>query len=551
MEGAVPDRANDPPAPAVSPDTARLPPLVEAKIAAPGVRRGVVHRPRIEAALDAGDATLTLVAAPAGYGKTTAVRAWCASLDAALAWVTLDAGDNDPVRLWRYVATAVDRVRPGLGRGALRRLSVPGGAVEDAVDELTNAMAAFGSPLVLVLDDLHSVTEPDCLASIDRAVARVPPTTRIVLLTRTDPALELARLRAGGAVSELRADTLAFTAAEAHRLLVERGHVELGTEEIDLLVARTEGWPAALVLAGLWLRTVDDPARAVLRFGGGQRFVGEYLSSEVLSSADDDRRSFLRGAAVLGRFTPQLCDVVLDRTDSAEVLAELERANFFIVRLERGGWFRIHSMFAEYARAELALAEPEAEARIHRRAAEWLRSRGLAADAIEHAAAAGDHELVAQLLVEHHLSLIRTGAGRTFIRWARALPDDCIVRHPELAVAAAISAVLVGQGAIEPRRWLRLAERAHDGRPEGSSPYVEGWARLTRALMIDRGVGQAVLDAAARSRSPRRSRTRSSRPHWPSVPAPSTSREISTGRRPWHCGSSSIRMPGTGRRAWP
>ena len=132
--------------------------------------------------------------------------------------------------------------------------------------------------------------------------------------------------------------------------------VELGAEEIDLLVERTEGWPAALVLAGLWLRTVDDPARAVRQFGGHQRFVGEYLSSEVLSSLDDDRRSFLHGVAVLGRFTAELCDGVLDRTDSASVLAELEHANFFITRLGQGGWFRVHALFAEYARAQLALA---------------------------------------------------------------------------------------------------------------------------------------------------------------------------------------------------
>jgi LuxR family maltose regulon positive regulatory protein len=222
--------------------------------------------------------------------------------------------------------------------------------------------------------------------------------------------------------------------------------------------------------------------------------VGEYLSSEVLSSLDDDRRSFLHGAAVLGRFTPELCDGVLERTDSASVLVEFERANFFMVRLERG-WFRVHSLFAEYARAQLTLLEPEAAARIHRRAAEWLRSRGLAAEAIEHAAEAGDHEFVAQLLVEYHLPLIRGGGGRTFLRWVRTLSDDSVVEHPELAVAAAMSAVLVGPGTIEPRRWLRLADRAHEGRDEYPDPYVEGWARVVHALMMDRGVGQAVLDA--------------------------------------------------------
>jgi LuxR family maltose regulon positive regulatory protein len=217
------------------------------------VRRGVVNRPRIGRALDAGgDAALTLVAASAGYGKTTAVRAWCASLDAAVAWVTLDAGDNDPVRLWTYVAAAVDRVRPGLGRGALQRLSVPGSPIENAVDELMNAAAAFGSTLVIVVGDLHTVTDGECLSSIDHALAHLPATARVVLLTRADPTLELARLRAGGALAELRASELAFTAGEARELLVERGHprARRGHDDTDRARPRpggTPGTPAACV----------------------------------------------------------------------------------------------------------------------------------------------------------------------------------------------------------------------------------------------------------------------------------------------------------------
>ncbi len=158
---------------------AALPPLIEAKLAAPGMRGGMVDRPRLWTGPAAGvDEVLTLVAAPAGYGKTTAVRAWCASQDAALAWVTLDTGDNDPTRLWRYVATAVDRVRPGLGRAALQRLGIPGGPIEDAVDELMNGIAAFGERLLLVLDDLHEVTDEGCIASIDRALVASPTQRR-------------------------------------------------------------------------------------------------------------------------------------------------------------------------------------------------------------------------------------------------------------------------------------------------------------------------------------------------------------------------------------
>ena len=274
-------------------------PLAEAKLAAPRQRSGLVDRPRILQVLDAGaDTALTLVAAPPGFGKSTAVRAWCASRSETHAWVTLDARDNDPVRLWTYIATAVDRIRSGLGRTTLGRL----GAATDVagpIDELLNRIGGFGHELVIVLDDLQTVTDRDALASIDYAVEHLPANARLVVITRIDPALGLARLRAGGALAELRADELAFTVAEARELLVERGKVRLGDDEIELLHARTEGWPAALVLATLWLRRVPDPRAAVREFGGDQRFVADYLLSEVIDSLDADIRPFVLRASAL------------------------------------------------------------------------------------------------------------------------------------------------------------------------------------------------------------------------------------------------------------
>ncbi len=469
--------------------------LVETKLAVPSIRHGLVDRPRVRRALDAGrDAQLTLVVAPAGYGKTTEVRAWCADLDAELAWATLDAGDNDPVLLWRYAATAIDRVRSGLGRGALRRLGVAGSPIEVAVDELMNGVARLGGELVVVLDDVHAVISEECMSSIDYALGHLPANAHVVLITRVDPALRLARLRAAGALIELRAAELAFTTAEAHELLVGLGQLELGVEEMDVLVGRTEGWPAALVLAWLWLRTVDDPGRAVRAFGGDHRFVADYLSSEVLATLDEGDRAFLHGVALLGEFTAELCDEVLDRTDSAARLSELGLSYQFISRSDRGGWFRVHSLFAEYARAQVAPLDPDAARAIHRRAAEWLRSQGLAVQAVEHGAAAGDDELVAALLVEYHLHLIRGGAGRTLLRWVRTLPEERIVEHPELAVGAATAAMLVGGSALEQRRLLALADRACGERRQQVGAYVEAAARLVRAVTIDGGVRRAVLD---------------------------------------------------------
>ena len=470
-----------------------LPPLVEAKLSAPRVLRGVIDRPGIGHVLET-EALLTLVSAPAGYGKTTAVRTWCATQEASVAWIMLDSSDDDPSRMWTYVATAVDRIRPGLGLPAMRRISVPGSPIELAIDELLSAVSGYEQPVILVLDDLHTVTDRDCLASIDHALSHMPENVRVIVATRVDPALGLSRLRAARELIELRARDLAFTSREARSLLVERGGIELNDEQVDVLVERTEGWPAALVLAGIWLRNVDDLPAAVSEFGGNQRFVADYLSSEVLTTLDDEHRGLLEGIAVLGEVTPELCDAVFDRTGSAQTLADLEHANLFVTHLEHGDWFRIHSLFAAYARAQLESSDPGAEPRIQMRAATWLHAQGRPLEAIAHASAAGEHGVVAELLAEQAASLIRGGSGRTLLHWASTLPDDVLVAHPDVAIHAAISATIVSGGTMERRRYLGYVDQARADRPEVSNGYVESAERIVRALSMEGGVSGAVDD---------------------------------------------------------
>ncbi len=456
----------------------------------------MLQRPRIWQALEAGtDSAVTLVAAPPGYGKTMAVRAWCESSNSPLAWVTLDVEDNDPARLWTYVAVAVNRTREGLGGRALKRLRVAGMPIRTPVDELMNGIAAFGRELTIVLDELQTVTDRKCLASIEYAIDRLPTTARLILITRSDPALGLARLRARGALVELRADELAFTAAEARELLVERGGLQLEDEQIEVLRNRTDGWPAALYLATLWLRSVEDQNRAVLEFGGDHRYVAEYLSHELLEALDADQRSFLLRAAILGGFTTELCDHVLGRSNSAAVLADLEVSNMFVTRLERGEWFRVHPLFAEFAAARLAAGDPDGPVQIHRCAAKWLRSRRMFVEAISHASAAGDNELVAELLSECHPAMLRNGRAGALLRWARTLPDECLMGHPELVGATAIAATTVGQLTLERRRLMQLASRAKTEHPERFAPATDAMLAMVRADGIDSGIGDAVREA--------------------------------------------------------
>ena len=471
-----------------------LPPLAAAKLAAPRQREGLVARPRLTHTFDAGaDAALTLVSAPPGYGKTTAVRVWCAASATAWAWVTLDGHDNDPARLWTYAATAVDRVREGLGRRALQRLRVAGMPVEIAVDELMNGIAAYGRELTLVLDDCHAVTNGECLASLRYAVERLPPNGRLILLTRADPQIGLAQLRARGTLAELRASELAFTRSEARELLVVRGGLRLQDSDVDVLMKRTEGWPAAVYLAALWLRTVSDHRRAVRRFGGDHRYVAEYLSREVLASLDAEQRSLLLGAAVLGRFTAALCDGVLDRSDSASALAELEQRNMLVLPLERQEWFRVHSLFAQFA-AALASIEPGAADRIHRRAAGWLRSRGLMVEATEHAAAAGDHQTVAELLSQYHLALLRKGApGPCSGGCAHFLMRSCWTTRSSCWRGRPLRPSWVTSPWCR-RRFLELASRAKQTRPERFGAYADGLMSMVRSVGIDAGVEDAVVE---------------------------------------------------------
>ena len=445
---------------------------------------------------DGGGSVLTVLDAGVGYGKTTLVRSWCAERPEPVIWVTLDPADDDPVRLWTHVATAVERIGPGFGRGALSHLGVRGAPVETAIDEVMNGLVGYGRAVTIVLDDLHSVKSEASVRSIAHAIKRLPASARLLASTRSDPAIGLAGLRARRALTEVRARELAFTVEEAAELIVREG-IELSPEHVELLVERTEGWPAGLYLAALWLRGLDKPDERVRAFAGSARHVGDYLADEVLSALASDTRDFLLRTSVLTRFTPELCDAVLGRDDSAAVLADLARTNMFLVALDaRGDWYRYHHLFGEVLRLELGRDDaPD----LRRRAAAWCRAHGLVEEAIEYAAATGDAETVAELLAEHHLEFIWGGRLGQYLGWVRSLPAEALVEYPVLPASGAAAAALLARPELEIRRFLAVAERARGERPERWSPYVEAAVEVTRAEVIEGGDVGAALEHARRA----------------------------------------------------
>jgi LuxR family maltose regulon positive regulatory protein len=370
------------------------PVLVDTKLHAPALRSGLVARPALLARLVAGhERKLTLVCAPAGWGKSTLLGAWSASPEEArpFAWVLLDRADSDPVRFWRYVIGALRSVRPGLGTAPLAALGSAGRDVVDVVvAPLINELGALASPLVLVLDDYHLVRGEAVHASLGFLLRHLPATLHLAIATRVDPPLPVGGLRAAGALTEIRAADLRFDEEEAEELL--NGSLALGLDphDVELLRARTEGWAAGLQLAALSARTMEDRHAFASEFAGSDRLVGDYLR-ELLADQPPSRREFLLRTSVLERLCAPLCDAVTERGDSGEQLQAIDRANLFLVALDRRGeWFRYHHLFRELLRHELMRTVPGLVSDLHRRALAWHREYGDVEEAIAHAAAAGE-----------------------------------------------------------------------------------------------------------------------------------------------------------------
>ena len=367
--------------------------VITTKLFRPGLRQQSVERKRLNDLLREGRTLpLTLVVAPAGWGKSTIVADWLAHDDVTAGWVSLDGGDNDPKRFWRYLLLAADQAGSAAGAAALRRLDAAGSDVlRDVLPSFVNELASAEAPLVLVLDDYHLVTSAQVHATVATLLDRSPPQLHLMLITRADPPLPLSRLRVRGDLAELRAEDLRFSAAEAVEFFSSRLGPLLSEHDVLRLLARTEGWAAGLQLAALRLRDRADPADFIERLTGADWHIVNYLGEEVLASQPPEVREFLLVTSVLNRICAPLCDALTERADGASLISEIYRANLFLVPLDdEHRWFRYHHLFGGLLRHELARTAPDRPSALHQRAAQWYADHGDAAEAIGHAIASGD-----------------------------------------------------------------------------------------------------------------------------------------------------------------
>jgi len=457
-------------------------PILQTKLYIPPIRPELVSRPRLIERLNAGlpaGRKLTLVSAPAGFGKTTLVSEWVAGCErlepkVRAAWLSLDKGDNDPTRFLAYLVAALRTIAPSIGEGVLNALQSPQPPpTESILTALLNEITAIPDNFVLALDDYHVIdakpvdasTNVDVSTNVDLALTflleHLPPQMHLVITTREDPNIPLARYRARGQLTELRVADLRFTPSEAAGFLNQVMGLNLSAEDVAMLETRTEGWIAGLQLAALSMQGHQDVLGFIRAFAGDDRYIVDYLVEEVLQRQPEPVRNFLLQTAILDRLNGPLCDAVTGQEEGNARLEALERGNFFVVPLDdKRNWYRYHPLFADVLRLHLLAEQPDQVSALHRRASAWYEHHGSAADAIRHALAAKDFERAATLVELAIPERRRNRQEATIMElgWLRALPDELIHVRPVLSLDYAFA--LFGGGELEAvEARLRDAER--------------------------------------------------------------------------------------------
>jgi LuxR family transcriptional regulator, maltose regulon positive regulatory protein len=477
--------------------------VLSSKLHPPAGRPGSVARRHLLIRLDeSASAKLVVVAAPAGWGKTSLLRDWCSSGQAPrAAWLSVDRDDNDPVRFWAHVIAAIATVSPGIGETSLQVLTAPGTkSAEGVLTPLINELERLGAPVTLVLDDYHLISNRRLLECMEYLVEHLPPTLRLIVSARSDPELPVARLRARGEMTEIRADALRFTDAEAAELLNGTLGLCLAPADIDALQRRTEGWAAGLYLAGLSLLGRPDSSLLVSAFAGDDRQIVDYLVAEVLDALPEGVRSFMMRTSILDRMCGPLCDAVTDASGSWRILEGLERTNQFVIPLDGNRqWYRYHQLFTDLLRHELDRAEPGITPLLHRRASAWHRQHGSIAEAIGHAVSAGDLADARELIAAHWNPYVNEGLAETVEAWLNRLPPAMVTDDARMCLVKGwISRHLGRLDEVEP--WLEAAEAAT---PQG--PLTEGSTSIeSSACMLRAGYRHMIGDLAVAEAASRR-----------------------------------------------
>jgi LuxR family transcriptional regulator, maltose regulon positive regulatory protein len=472
-------------------------PIVESKLTPAPTRPGIVSRVRLLDWLEASAATpVVAICAPAGYGKTMLAAEWAKRDPRPFVWLSIDRHDNDPAVLLAYLAVGLDRVEP-IDPAVMGTLACRGVSISQTVlPRLGAALASKALPVVLVLDDVHLLQDQQGLDALAVLVDHLPAGSQLVVTSRGEPPLPVARWRAEGRLAELGPGELAMSPGEAGSLLGAAG-VELADSEVAELTRRAEGWPVALYLAALAHKAAGQQGTAGFAFTGDDRFLADYLHAELLAHLPTERVAFLTRTAVLDRLSGPLCDAILETTGSAEMLESLERSNLLVVPLDRQrDWYRYHPLFRELLRGQLERHEPELVRELTLRAARWCQHHGLLEGAIGYAMDAGDADLAARGVEQATIGVYRSGRLATVQRWFDWFDDHGLIQqYPAVAVLGAWVQALDGHAAAA-ERWADAAERgSYAGMLPDGSASVEGWRALLRAKLCRHGVRQMRADA--------------------------------------------------------
>ncbi len=464
-------------------------PLLSTKLHAPDPRERIGREALVARLSNAPGARLALIRAPAGWGKSTLLSQWRSGGQGrrGFAWVTLDSSDSDPIRFWAYALEALRTVAPELGSRSLTLLRAPGvDLVSEMLPVLIGELEAFQRPLVIALDEYHQLEGDAVHAGMRRLLDYLPDHVLVAIATRTEPPLQVPRLRARGQLVEVDADELRFSRTEAGVLLNELLGLELADEDVAALHQRAEGWPAAVYLAGLSLRNRADRHEFISRFAGDDRHIVDYLGEEVLADLDPGTRELLLRTSILERVNGPLCDSIAESTGSARKLETLARSNLFVVPLDdRRDWYRYHHLFRACLNAELRLESAELIPELHRRASSWFQRTGEVPEAINHAIAGQDFPTASELLAAHWNEVVSGGGLRTVEMWLMALPERIVIEDARLCLARAWTSFAKGAlDAVLPCLEDAEAAPAPKRTLDGTTSVASGAATLRASYWV-------------------------------------------------------------------